>query len=620
MGYVDFELEIGLGCGRDYPLAVIHSPAGEARGTMHFPFGELELENRLQALQIALLQSSGKHRQKLSPEQQQVREFGTELFDALLVGEVRSRYDVSLQTANQQDDGLRLRLRFHAPELAALPWEFMYDSRRSEYMCLCQNTPIVRCPELPQPIESLTVAPPLRVLGMVASPSDLSRLKIDLEKQRVEAALQDLQEKGLVYLEWLEGGTWRHLQRMMRRGSWHIFHFIGHGGFDRHSDEGLIALVDDTGKSHSLHATQIGRLLANHHSLRLVLLNTCEGARGSEHDIFSSTASILVRRGIPAVIAMQHEISDRAAIEFARAFYESLLDGSPVDTATVDARVAVSIATEKTVEWGTPVLYMRSPDGMLFNLQTRTPPSTERLREPFEYQEIAWNQTPDIGYVPKQQVVLKPGVKNKYEALSKTITYLKEILASPGISVDEHTLLQAKLAEVMEFLDTARLYQRNAANIAALEYLDTASKIISEIQVILRTGSDYLPAGEKQRTVENPQALIIEDDEEASVIFANALQDAGFESEVIRTGDKALAWLAETVPVVVVLDLDLPGVSEVDIFCHIRADARLAETRVIIATAHPELATDLQGETDLVLTKPVSYSKLRDLIKRVEVT
>ena len=115
----------------------------------------------------------------------------------------------------------------------------------------------------------------------------------------------------------------------------------------------------------------------------------------------------------------------------------------------------------------------------------------------------------------------------------------------------------------------------------------------------------------------NPQALIIEDHEDASVIFANALQEAGFECEIIRTGDKALTWLAETAPAVVVLDLELPGVSGMDILRHIRADAKLAETRVIIATAHPDLAVCLEEEADLVLLKPVSYIQLRDLAKRV---
>jgi CHAT domain-containing protein len=154
----------------------------------------------------------------------------------------------------------------------------------------------------------------------------------------------------------------------MYRGPWHIFHFIGHGGFDHDTDEGLIALKDDEGRAQILSATHLGRLLADHRTLRLVVLNSCEGARGSEKDIFSSTAAILVRRGVPAVLAMQYEITDRAAIELSRAFYEALADSLPVDMAVSEARKAISLGVVNTVEWGTPVLYMRSPNGVLFDL------------------------------------------------------------------------------------------------------------------------------------------------------------------------------------------------------------------------------------------------------------
>ncbi len=41
--FLDFELEIGAGSGRVYPVAVIHSAAGEARGMMQFPYDELLL-------------------------------------------------------------------------------------------------------------------------------------------------------------------------------------------------------------------------------------------------------------------------------------------------------------------------------------------------------------------------------------------------------------------------------------------------------------------------------------------------------------------------------------------------------------------------------------------------
>ena len=381
--YLDFELEIGPGEGRDYPVAVVDSPAGEAQGTMRFPYDELMLENRLLNLQNALLRSGGKRRQALSTEEQAVRDFGRDLFEALISGEVRNRYDVSLERAWQAGKGLRLELRIQSPELAALPWEYLYDPRQAEYVCLSRSTPVVRYLELPRRMRPLHVEPPLRILGMVASPSGLDSLDVTREKARVERALDRLQARGQVELAWLEGQTWRDLQRAMRGGPWHVFHFIGHGGFDPYGDEGFIVLADEAGERHDLSATQLGRLLADHRWLRLALLNTCEGARGSGRDIFSSTASILVRRGIPAVLAMQYEVTDRAAIEMARAFYEALADGVAVDAALAEARKAVSLAVTNTVEWGTPVLYTRSPDGLLFSIR-------QREREPQEvWDEVA---------------------------------------------------------------------------------------------------------------------------------------------------------------------------------------------------------------------------------------
>jgi hypothetical protein len=69
---------------------------------------------------------------------------------------------------------------------------------------------------------------------------------------------------------------------------------------------------------------------------------------------------------------MQREISDEAAIHFARKLYRSLATGSPVDAAVAEARKAVSLALPTSVEWATPVLHMRSPDGILFDLKGTT--------------------------------------------------------------------------------------------------------------------------------------------------------------------------------------------------------------------------------------------------------
>jgi len=368
LDYLDFELEIGIGKKHGYPVAVLRSPAGEARETLRFPFDKSKLQRHLDDLKMALL-SSGEELDPLrSTEQSGVKEFGQALFNALFNGEVRSRYDVSKHEAAQKGMGLRLKLRIQPPELAALPWEYLYDSRPAEFICLSRETPIIRYLEVSQPIKPLSVTPPLRILAMAVSPDQLAVLEVEREKQLVDEATKELQAAGLMNLTWLSGQTWRDLQSAMRTGTWHLFHFIGHSSFERRAEEGFIVLNDEDGKSQSLSATKLGRLLADHSSLRLVLLNSCEGAKGSEHDIFSSISAILVRRGIPAVLAMQHKITDSAAIEFSRAFYEALTAGMPVDASLVEARKAVSIARPNTAEWGTPVLHMRAPDGRIFAL------------------------------------------------------------------------------------------------------------------------------------------------------------------------------------------------------------------------------------------------------------
>lgn len=114
----------------------------------------------------------------------------------------------------------------------------------------------------------------------------------------------------------------------------------------------------------------------------------------------------------------------------------------------------------------------------------------------------------------------------------------------------------------------------------------------------------------------NNLALVIEDDADLATIFADALQAAGFVVETIRDGAQAVARLAETIPHIVVLDLHLPHVTGQDILARIRADGRLNATRVILATADVRLADEMEGQADLVLLKPVSFSQLRDLALR----
>ncbi len=118
-------------------------------------------------------------------------------------------------------------------------------------------------------------------------------------------------------------------------------------------------------------------------------------------------------------------------------------------------------------------------------------------------------------------------------------------------------------------------------------------------------------------TAKKPLALIVEDDQKQATVFAQALRMAEFETEIIRDGIQALTRLDTVAPAMVVLDLHLPHVSGRDILQHIRADERLKNIRVILATADPHMAESLRSDADLVLLKPISFSQLRDLAKRL---
>ena len=386
-GYLEFEVEVGSGRGREYPVAVLRSPEGEARETLRLPYAPAALDARLAALQEALRGPArgpaGERRvipQAGSPVRRApaAREFGQALFEALLPGRLGRLYDLSRRTAEGQGRGLRLRLRVLDPALAALPWELLYDPGQDEYLCRMAATPVVRHVEAERPIPgTLRAPPPLRVLGMVATPTDQPSLGVVQERGWIDLAVRELPPGAPpVHLEWLGGQTWRALRDALRarQGPWHVFHFVGHGGFDpaggdEGAGEGYLALTDEaSGGTYRLPADELGRLLRQQRELRLVVLNACEGAKGSERDLFSGTAATLVRMGIPAVVAMQYRISDRAATEFARTFYGALTRGLPVDAAVAEARDAMALASRGTLEWATPVLYLRAPDAVLFDV------------------------------------------------------------------------------------------------------------------------------------------------------------------------------------------------------------------------------------------------------------
>ena len=362
-------IEVAIGPGQVpgmFRVEVVASAAGEASAEVGLDVDSLLARRGL--LQQAVLASAVPSRRVLPETEQPVRDVGEVLFAGLLgTGEVAGRYRASAAVAAMRGEGLRVVLRIDTPALAGLPWETMYDQAAGGYVCrqdqLVRQVPVA---SVPMP---LRVRAPLRILGVVSSPRGLPALDVDKEQDLLTRALVRPASKGLAEVHWAPSATWADLQDLLLDGEWHVLHFIGHGDFDPDRDEGVLALVREDGRADLVAAHRLVDLLRQARPMpRLVVLNSCSGAAAGVSDLFSGTAAALVRGGVSAVAAMQYEISDPAAVAFARGFYASIVRGRGVDDAVSSGRVAILGLSDRTLEWVTPVLYLRGHDSQLFTL------------------------------------------------------------------------------------------------------------------------------------------------------------------------------------------------------------------------------------------------------------
>jgi two-component system cell cycle response regulator DivK len=117
--------------------------------------------------------------------------------------------------------------------------------------------------------------------------------------------------------------------------------------------------------------------------------------------------------------------------------------------------------------------------------------------------------------------------------------------------------------------------------------------------------------------MDKPFALLIEDDRDVAALFRHVLDLAGYESESILDGKEAMDRLASTNPDIVLLDLQLPNISGVEILKRMRADERMKTIPVVVITAYAYFANSLPVKPDLFLLKPVDIHDLSSLIQKL---
>ena len=293
-----------------------------------------------------------------------LRVIGRDLFESVLTGEALALYPRGLGPGRDlghhppPSDRRRGCTRTRRDPLGA-----MVDD--PVFLAASRGTTIVRTLPSRRPLRELLVQGRVRILVVLAAPSDLPALDVAAERRRIEAQLAPVLNGGLAQVEWLQPATLDDLQRAIGRGC-HVLHFSGHSSLDP-AGQGVLALEHLDGTSHLVGADLLTTAIDRRTDLRLAVLNSCSGARTAAYPC-AAIATSLVALGLPAVVAMQFDVTDAAAVEFGGVLYGALLDaGSVIEDAVAAARFAM-LSAGREPDWVAPVLYAAGTRPRLFDL------------------------------------------------------------------------------------------------------------------------------------------------------------------------------------------------------------------------------------------------------------
>jgi hypothetical protein len=382
----------------------------------------------------------------------------------------------AIQASRQitQDNKLRITIYAHPSAIRELgqavvradeiPIELVWDPN-DDFCALNIRTPVIRglSIEPDRPIQN--IAAPLKILVVISTPRDKPRSSMEKEKEVMQQALQkkladeDRGTGGIIWIRWCMPGTKSAFEEMLKDFNPHVVHFIGHGGFDTIQEgqaaQGYLCFKgENNDDSDPMTADDLAVLLRNTSTpVGLFVMTACSSAQAAPLDptdlrpydilAFEGIAQKLVAgiSGITAAVAMQFDIEEDAAVEFTRTFYsEFIKPNTTIEEIVTRARIAVSRRmTTAHPSWVSPVLFSRSTDGIIFNLQHPTGDLTpdekselaELEREIRAYRYAADRTRETISTIPvEMRAVIIPQLMDFLERIEQTQLKRSKILGN----------------------------------------------------------------------------------------------------------------------------------------------------------------------------------------------
>ncbi len=305
------------------------------------------------------------------------------LFDYPIVTQTLAEPIKSVQRDTNSRFRIYLDFKDNAGEIALLPWEYLMleglgKDVQTFFPAADRNSQfdLIRSisPKKAQPFD-FTIVPnaKLQVILIKASTTDNTIDKItwdkwftsmkdnflnDIEFYTIEEPTQENINLQLdEYVNNIEGP--------------YIVHYVGHAKVEE--DEGYISLVDDNSASFWMPDVEFAKLFRQYsrRSPHVVILQACYSGQITRFDATQKSGiamQVAYESSVPAVIAMQNEITEEVGFTFVTKFYKSLAAGDDVAKATTKGRtyLGCSYKEKQTVPdyasniFGTPVLFLTS--------------------------------------------------------------------------------------------------------------------------------------------------------------------------------------------------------------------------------------------------------------------
>jgi hypothetical protein len=301
--------------------------------------------------------------------------YGQALGRALLGGGVGDAYRQAIAAAQGQGVTLRVRL-FVGPSAArlhTLRWETMLDPRDGSPLLTDENIIFSRYLSSNdwRPVR-LRPRSELRALVVVAGPTDLgtfdighvlSPVAVEEEVSRARDGLAPLRTRVLASHG---AATEDRLFDELRDGC-DIFYLVCHGYVA--GGEPVLLLENEDGTAAPVRGNElVDRIRDITRVPRLVVLASCQSAgagddtRSADGGVLAALGPRLAEAGVPAVLAMQGDVSMETVSRFMPTFFRELQRDGQIDRAMAAARGSV----RDRFDWWVPALFMRLKSGRIW--------------------------------------------------------------------------------------------------------------------------------------------------------------------------------------------------------------------------------------------------------------